>query len=218
MITRVGVVTDTHVGEHLAVLPPEVLEVLAGVDLILHAGDLSERGVLDDLGRLAPVVGVRGNHDERAGLRDLPRDVLVRVGDARIGLTHGHRTAAVELPAAVLSLATGGPRLLGFNGAVRRRFGAVDCVVTGHLHMPIHTVVRGTLIFSPGAVYVPEHDPGFDWSGARGRGYRRFRERLPEEARVPAVGVLEVGPQGVTAERILLRRPITAAPAVTPAG
>ena len=106
--------------------------------------------------------------------------------------------------------------LAGVQG--RRRFGAVDCVVTGHLHMPIHTVVRGTLVFSPGAVYVPEHDPGFDWSGARGRGYRRFRERLPEDARVPAVGVLEVGPHGVTAERIPLRRPITAAAAVTPAG
>lgn len=219
MTIRIGVVTDTHVGEHLPVLPPEVLEALAGVDLVLHAGDLTEMGVLDDLAALgAPVVGVRGNHDERAGLWDLPRDVLVRAGGARIGLTHGHRAGSVELPAAAVSLATGGPRLLGFHGAMRRRFGAVDCVVTGHLHMPVHAVVRGTLIFSPGAVYVPEHDPGADWAGLRGRGYLRFRRRLPEEARTPAVGVLEVGPRGVTAERIPLRRPIMAPEPVRPAG
>ena len=210
MIRRVGVVTDTHVGEHLPVLPPEVLAALAGVDLILHAGDLTDMAVLDDLGRVAPVVAVRGNHDEEARL-DLPRDLLVRIGDARIGLTHGHRTAAVELPAVALSLASGRPRLLDFEGAARRRFGAVDCVVTGHLHMPVRRMVRGTLVFSPGAVYVPEHDPGFDWTGIRGRTFRHFRARLPEEARVPAVGILEIGRSGITAERVPLTRPILAA-------
>ncbi len=217
MTTRVGVVTDTHVGEHLPGLPPEVLEALDGVDLILHAGDLTDLSVLEDLGELAPVVAVRGNHDERARL-ELPRDLLVRAGAARIGLTHGHRTAGVELPAAVLSLVSGRPVLLDFEGAMRRRFGDVDCVVTGHLHMPIHRVVNGVLVFSPGAVYVPEHDPGFDWSGARGRAFRHFRARLPPSARVPAVGVIEIGPAGIRAERIPLLRPILAATRVRPAG
>ncbi len=154
---------------------------------------------------------MRGNHDERARLEGLPRDVLVRVGGARIGLTHGHRTAAIELPAAALSLVSGRPRLMHFERAVRRRFGAVDCVVTGHLHMPVHRVVDGVLVFSPGAVYVPEQDPGFDWGGVRSRAFRHFRARLPDDARVPAVGVLEIGPAGITAERIPLRRPILAA-------
>lgn len=210
MSLRVGVVADTHVGEHLPALPAEVMEALAGVDLILHAGDLTDLAVLDELERLAPVVAVRGNHDEEARL-DLPRDVLVRAGGARIGLTHGHRTAAIELPAAALSLVSGRPRLMRFEASMRRRFGAVDCVVTGHLHMPVHRVVDGVLVFSPGAVYVPEQDPGFDWSGVRSRAFRHFRERLPDDARVPAVGVLEIGPGGITAERIPLRRPILAA-------
>jgi putative phosphoesterase len=218
VITRVGVVADTHVGEHLPVLPPEVLEALAGVDLILHAGDLTDLDVLDVLGALAPVVAVRGNHDEQARL-DLPRDVLVRVGGARIGLTHGHRSAAVELPAAVVSLVGGRPRLMRFESAMRRRFREVDCVVTGHLHMPIHRVVDGVLVFSPGAVYVPEQDPGFDWTGVRSRAFRHFRERLPDDARVPAVGLLEIGPAGVAARRIALRRPILAGRAlIRPAG
>ncbi len=205
---RIGVVADTHVGEHLPVLPPEIPELLAGVDLILHAGDLTDTVVLEELGRVAEVVAVRGNHDEEGGLGHLPRDVLVRVGDARIGLTHGHRSAAVELPAAALSLVAGRPVLLGFGTAMRRRFDRVDCVVTGHLHLPIHRRVGGALLFSPGAVYQPECDPHYDWGGLRARGYRRFRMSLPPEAHTPAVGVLEVVGSRVAARRIPLERPM----------
>lgn len=208
MTTRVGVVGDTHVGEHLPVVPPEVLEVLAGVNLILHAGDLSDASVLEDLSRVAPVIAVRGNHDVQPGLEHLTRDLLVSVGGARIGLTHGHRSAAVELPAAALSLISGRPRLMNFEGSMRRHFRDVDVVVTGHLHMPVHRVVRGALVFSPGAVYVPEQDPGFDWSGISGRGLRRFRERLPAEARRPAVGMIEIDAAGIRARRIPLLRPV----------
>lgn len=208
MTTRVGVVADTHVGEHLPVVPPEVLEVFAGVDLILHAGDLSDASVLEDLSRVAPVVAVRGNHDVQPELEHLTRDVLVRIGGARIGLTHGHRGPAVELPAAALSLVSGRPRLMSFERSMRRHFGRPDVVVTGHLHMPVHRVVRGALVFSPGAVYVPEQDPGFDWSGLSGRGLRRFRERLPAEARLPAVGIIEIGASGITTRRIPLLRPV----------
>lgn len=203
---RIGVVADTHVGEHLRAVPDEVVDVLRGVDLILHAGDLNTRAVIRVLERIAPVVAVRGNHD--AGLRDLPRDVVVRVGDRRIGLTHGSRTVAVELPAAALSLATGRPVLLGFSRAMRARFGEVDCVVTGHLHMPFHRVVDGVLHFSPGAVYVPEVDPGYCRETWRSRGYLRFRRGLSPAARVPAVGLMDVGPDGVRARTVPLRRPV----------
>ena len=104
---------------------------------------------------------------------------MVEAGGRRIGVTHGARTKAVELPAAALSLLAARAVLLGFDRAMRRRFGDVDCVVVGHLHMPIHRMVDGALLFSPGAVYVPELDPGYSWSSLKARGYRRFRDRLP---------------------------------------
>jgi uncharacterized protein len=208
---RIGVVADTHVGEHLPALPEEVAEILDGVDVVLHAGDLTDPAVLDELGAIAPVVAVRGNHDEEAGIGGLPRDTVVELGGWRIGLTHGARTKAVELPAAALSLLTARTVLLGFNAAMRRRFGEVDCVVVGHLHMPIHRMVGGALLFSPGAVYVPEFDPGYSWSSLPARGYRRFRDRLPPAARTPGVGLIEAGPSGLTARVVPLRRPIRAA-------
>jgi hypothetical protein len=205
---RIGVVADTHVGEHLPVLPSEVAEVLDGVDMVLHAGDLTDTVVLEELGRIAPVVAVRGNHDDEAGITGLPRDAVVEAGGRRIGVTHGTRTKAVELPAAALSLLAARAVLLGFDRAMRRRFGDVDCVVVGHLHMPIHRVVDGALLFSPGAVYVPELDPGYSWSSLKARGYRRFRDRLPPAARAPGVGLIEAGPGGVSARVVPLRRPI----------
>jgi hypothetical protein len=153
-------------------------------------------------------VAVRGNHDEEAGIGGLPRDAVVEAGGRRIGVTHGSRTRAVELPAAALSLAAARAVLLGFDGAMRRRFGDVDCIVVGHLHMPIHRMIGGVLLFSPGAVFVPEIDPGYAWSSLRARGYRRFRDRLPPAARAPGVGIVEAGPHGVRARVMPLRRPV----------
>ena len=93
---------------------------------------------------------------------------------------------------------------------MRGRFPGVDCVVVGHLHMPIHREVRGVLLFSPGAVFAPEHDPDFDWRDPRAMAYRRYRRRLPAEARGPAVGLIEVGPGVLRARVIPLLRPIRA--------
>ena len=166
--------------------------------------------MLEQLGRIGPVVAVRGNHDEEAGIADgMPRDAVVR-GRRRAGSASptGRAPRPSSSPAAALSLLAARAVLLGFDGAMRRRFGDVDCVVVGHLHMPIHRMVGGVLLFSPGAVFVPELDPGYSWSGLRARGYRRFRDRLPPAARAPGVGVLEVGPEGVSARTIVLRRPI----------
>ena len=201
---RIGVVTDTHVAEHLPVLPRAVCDALAGVDLIIHAGDLTGLAVLDDLRNVAPVVAVRGNHDQEAGHTSLPRDLVVRVGGRRIGVTHGTRTLPVEAAGGLASVVLGRPELLGFHRAVRRRFGLVDAVVMGHIHMPVHRIVDGALLFSPGSVYVPEAAPHFDWSTLRGRAYRRFRAGVPTAALVPAVGVLEVDRAGVRARRIPL--------------
>jgi putative phosphoesterase len=194
------------VGEHLRALPDEVLEVLRGVDLILHAGDLNTARVIRELEALAPVVAVRGNHDD--AVPGLPRDVVVRAGGRRIGLTHGARPAVVELTAAALSLLAGRPVTLGFSRSMRARFGALDCLVTGHLHVPIDRMVGGVRHFSPGAVFVPESAPAPARRSWRERGYLRVRSGLPAGARVPAVGLLEVGPEGVRARAIPLRRPL----------
>lgn len=192
---RVGVIADTHVGEWVDRIPPAALEALAGVDVILHAGDLTDVAVLAELADVAPVVAVQGDHDRAAGIV-LPRSRVVEVAGVRIGLTHGRRWRPVEIAGAVLSILTGRIVLLGFHRSLRRRFGRVDCIVHGHLHLPDVRWVRGVLFFSPGATHNAEAAPGFAAGGIVARRYLRFRRSLPPGLRGPAVGVIDIGPEG----------------------
>jgi putative phosphoesterase len=205
---RIGVLADTHVGEHLPTLPPEVLERFDGVDLIVHAGDVAVSRVLDELAEVAPVAAVRGNHD-RGPLRRLPLSMVLPAGPFRIGVTHGMRRARLELPSSLLSVAAGRPVLLGFARQMIGRFTGVDMVITGHLHLSFDQVVDGVRHFSPGAVFVnemlhgriPERGPA-PWA------YRRYRKGIDDGDRLPAVGFVTAGPDGLHTERVVLERPI----------
>jgi len=98
---------------------PEALQALAGVDAILHAGDIGGEHVIDALRQIAPVTFVRGNNDDSDGY-EIAR---VNIGNLRILLTHIFR-----------------PELLHEN---------VDVIVVGHSHMPRNEVVDGILLFNP---------------------------------------------------------------------
>jgi len=185
-------------------LPSQVMTALGECDLILHAGEITCPSVLDRLGEIAPVVAVQGDHDRLAGI-DLPRERVVVVRGRRIGLVHGRRSRAIEMPAAAMSLARRRAVLLGLHRHMRRRLGPVDLIVHGHLHMPVDTEVRGTRVFSPGAVYIPEERDASERTGVKGRAYLRFREGMTPDERAAAVGIVHVGPDGLRTERIMLR-------------
>ncbi len=191
-------------GEVLPELPAAVPAAFEGCDLILHAGDITCLSVLERLGQIAPVVAVQGDHDRLAGI-DLPRERIVTVRGRRIGLVHGRRSRAIEMPAAALSLARRRTVLLGLHRQMRRRLGPLDLIIHGHLHMPAYAEVRGTRIFSPGAVYIPEERDAGERTGVRGRAYMRFRHGLTDEERASSVGIVEIGPAGMRIERVLLR-------------
>jgi putative phosphoesterase len=80
---RLGVISDTH-----GYLDPLVWTLYEGVDLILHAGDVGDPAILDDLSHLAPVVAVRGNVDTEGRLAALPESVLLQVAGVSIYMTH----------------------------------------------------------------------------------------------------------------------------------
>src|SRR5437762_3808745 len=71
-----GLVSDTHMPQRCAALPETVSRVLAGVDLILHAGDVGDLQVLDALSEIAPVVAVHGNEEPPEAKRELPYQQL----------------------------------------------------------------------------------------------------------------------------------------------
>ena len=121
--TIIGLISDTH-----GLLRPEALDALAGVSLIVHAGDVGRGGILDRLGELAPVFAVRGNNDVTGAEADLPDTQLVETAGIRLLVTH-------ELNDALASEA----------------HSSVCVVVTGHSHRPLIDERDGRLYVNPGS-------------------------------------------------------------------
>lgn len=119
-LPRIGLISDTH-----GLLRPEAVRALAGVDTIVHAGDVGDASILEALGEVAPVTAVRGNIDRGAWADVLPQTAVVAQEILVI-----HDVAA--LPA---GLAAAGYRV----------------VVSGHSHKPGRVARDGVLYVNPGA-------------------------------------------------------------------
>jgi hypothetical protein len=120
---KVGVISDTH-----GLVRPEALEVLRGVDVIVHAGDVGGSHVLHELGELAPVIAVRGNVDLEPWARGLPDRRRLDLGGAPVLLLHDR--AAV------------GPDPAGKG---------IRVIVFGHSHQPLAEQDGPVLWFNPGS-------------------------------------------------------------------
>ena len=131
---RLGIVSDTHLPRRGRALPAACVERLAASDAILHAGDLMERSVLEELEAIGPPVhAVRGNVDSAELQARLPLVRTVRAGAARIAMIHDAGPSARRLE------------------RMRRRFPGADAVVFGHSHIPLHEERDGFAIFNPGS-------------------------------------------------------------------
>src|SRR2546421_12861040 len=85
MIRKIGVISDTHI-PHFKKLPGAIWEHFDGVELIIHAGDLSVLSVIAELESIAPVVAVRGNVEQEEVMLPIKREIVV--GHCRIGVVH----------------------------------------------------------------------------------------------------------------------------------
>lgn len=121
--TLVGVISDTH-----GLLRPEAVAALEGCQLIVHAGDVGDPAILDELAAIAPVHAVRGNVDHGPWAARLPQDEVVRAGDALIYVIHD--IAEIDLA----------PAAAGFHA-----------VVYGHSHHSKVEQTDGLLYLNPGS-------------------------------------------------------------------
>ncbi len=151
---RIGLVSDTHMPERCAALPPALFEVLRGVELLLHAGDVGELWVLDRLSAIAPVLAVHGNDDTADAQRELPYQQLLTIAGLRIVLTHAHYPdRAQELEARKNDAWE--PKLER-RATFGRRAGAA-IVVFGHTHVPMSLQHGDVLLVNPGAIAAPNY-------------------------------------------------------------
>jgi putative phosphoesterase len=131
-MASISVISDTHIPKVASGLDREFIESLKGTDLIIHAGDLVEMSVLDELRSLAPVAAVYGNMDYPEVREVLPEKRVLEVEGKLIGVIHGW-----------------GPPM-GIERRVLSRFSGVDAVVFGHTHKPLAEWRKGVLLLNPG--------------------------------------------------------------------
>ena len=120
---RIGVISDTH-----GLLRPEAEQSLAGVEHIVHAGDIGRPDIIAGLRRIAPVIAIRGNVDTDHWAERCPNTKMVRLGGRSIYVLHDIHELRLD------------PVSCG-----------VDVVISGHSHRPRIETIRGVLYLNPGS-------------------------------------------------------------------
>ena len=118
-----GVISDTH-----GVLRPEAEDALKGAALIIHAGDIGPRSILEQLGNIAPVIAVRGNMDSETWAHKLNWTEIIEKNNLLIYLIHD--LSRIDLDPAAAQ---------------------VRIVISGHTHRPSISRHNGILYVNPGS-------------------------------------------------------------------
>jgi putative phosphoesterase len=155
-MTVLGVIADTHIPDRMRHLHPDILPIFreAGVEAILHAGDVSVPRILDQLGEVAPVYAVRGNRDWFR-LRQLPQSLTLNYEGLPVVLTHGYGSSWGYL-AGKLHYLRHGIRPEWFMQRLKDSYPQAKVIVFGHIHLPINDWEGGQLFFNPGTACCPE--------------------------------------------------------------
>jgi len=122
-MVRIGIISDTH-----GLLRPQARSFLLGSDHIIHAGDICDSAILEELKVLAPLTAVRGNNDRGAWAHNLPEVAVVKLDQVAICVIH-------DLNELDLDPGTAGIRV----------------VVSGHSHKPSAEERDGVLYLNPGS-------------------------------------------------------------------
>ena len=120
---KIGIVSDTH-----GLLRPEVAPALAGVEMILHLGDVGKFSILKELEKIAPVTAVRGNVDTSGPCSNLPETEVTIAEGRYIYMLHDLKTIHLDPAAATFAV-----------------------VLHGHTHTPNYFTKKGVLYFNPGS-------------------------------------------------------------------
>lgn len=120
---KIGVISDTH-----GLLRPEAVDRLAGVDHIIHSGDIGNAAVIERLRAIAPTTAIRGNNDTDEWASAIPPDAVVKLTGRTIFILHD------------LKELSGKPSDMRY-----------DIVVSGHSHKPNIETIGGVLYLNPGS-------------------------------------------------------------------
>jgi putative phosphoesterase len=124
----IGVLSDTH-----GHLPSGAPNAFKNADLIIHAGDIGDEKVLDELSQIAPIVAVRGNMDFGKWTKSLPDEEIIEIGSIILYVLHDSGRLDID------------PNHAGFNA-----------VISGHTHHPEIYEKNGIRFLNPGSASYPK--------------------------------------------------------------
>lgn len=149
----VGVISDTH-----GLFLPQVKTAFHGVDLIIHAGDIGSRSVLDELKTMADVIAVRGNMDQESWARILQQTEVAEIGKTLLYVLHDINRLDLD------------PSASGFQ-----------TVINGHTHTPLIKKQGGVLYVNPGSAGPGSVEPTVAFIEIKGRSVSARVEKLVEK-------------------------------------
>jgi putative phosphoesterase len=145
----VAIVSDTHMPRRCRSFPPRLFDLLAGATLLIHAGDVGELWVLDQLSAMAPVLAVHGNDETPEAQRHLPYELVTAVQGERIFVWHSHLPDWREEQAA----RQGDEILPKLQRTVERATQAgARLAIFGHWHIPLVHRTGNLTVVNPGAI------------------------------------------------------------------
>ena len=133
---KIGVIADTHIPAIAAELPSEIYSYLKNCDCIVHAGDVVDMSLIEELRLIADTYAVSGNMDSFDVKKTLPEKLIFEVAGKSIGVVHGRGN-----PAKVLQFVED-----DFKNK------KLDIIIFGHSHVPFNGLIDGTIYFNPGSV------------------------------------------------------------------
>jgi putative phosphoesterase len=172
---KIGVIGDTHIPGRSPLLPARIADLFKGLDIILHVGDISELYVLKEFQETYTLTFAVAGEDDSAEVHEyLDEKRVVRFGQRRIGMIHGHQFDEVQRAGGALRRLLGhGPEPGALQAFLLEQFEEeVDAIVYGHTHQPYVRTHGGVLVFNPGGAL-----PG---------------------ARQPSVGILDMSKRNIT--------------------
>ena len=133
---KIGVISDTHIANKSEHIPGIILDVFKQMDMVIHAGDMVDLRVIDELKSVCPkVVAVAGNMDLEAVKKKYPLKEIFEISGYRIALMHGCGPAS------------------NLVGLLKDAFkeDKPDIIIFGHSHKPMNEFIDGVLFFNPGS-------------------------------------------------------------------
>lgn len=172
---KIGVLADTHVPDRRRSLPPGVLEVFSSVEIVLHAGDITQMELLRQLQEHVSLTFAVCGEKDAGAVRSFLQDLQVlEFGGVRIGLIHGNRDSRTEIVERVRGILRPWEYTQAYFDYILSRFTNVDAIVFGHTHLPYAKIHNGVFLFNPGSLVPRAGEPSvglleIDTRGIRGR-------------------------------------------------